>query len=32
LESGRFLSTAGWIVTIVVSLMSIALVVTYVLP
>lgn len=32
LESGRFLSTAGWVVTIIVSLMSVALVITYLLP
>jgi NRAMP (natural resistance-associated macrophage protein)-like metal ion transporter len=32
LTNGRVLSTAGWFVTLVVSAMSIALVVTYVLP
>ena len=32
LESGPLLSTAGWVVTIIVSVMSVALVVTYLLP
>ena len=32
LESGPFLSTAGWVVTMIVSVMSVALVVTYLLP
>jgi len=32
LTSGRFLTAAGWFVTLVVSAMSIALVITYLLP
>jgi Mn2+/Fe2+ NRAMP family transporter len=32
LTSGRFLAVAGWFVTLVVSAMSIALVLTYLLP
>jgi Mn2+/Fe2+ NRAMP family transporter len=32
LSSGPVLSTAGWLVTVIVGAMSIALVVTYVLP
>jgi Mn2+/Fe2+ NRAMP family transporter len=32
LTSGALLSTAGWVVTVVVSLMSVALVLTYLLP
>jgi len=32
LMNGPFLSTAGWFVTLIVSAMSIALVVTYLLP